>query len=378
MSISYYADPEQASEDIAEKLRPLARRGFQLGWIAEGERPHMREAQSIVSDWKQDRAALLPGLLDIVPFTQQIEQAHRLMDVTLQTEEVASQLEKAPYQEQLGDQLPLVASVIEEHDDQGIEKIYFDAEVDGAVVAEELWCKASWLSFHDEDASLRFRFSFGMEGYEDVAADPVRQSWAGALCDALFPESAAITTNEIINGLLAESLDADAAYVERIVYFNAPNGGAQMHHDVERGHDGVVFAQMSGSTFWLALAKPLLMDELAEFINDEQNTDAIVSVLPSATDRAELAALVKDRQAMSDYLEEYDHELLEAVMDRLPEFTQYLTGKGYAHLLHAGDVLLLPQRDLDNCVWHSVFCLGDEPGEALSFAVRRVARASAT
>jgi len=31
---------------------------------------------------------------------------------------------------------------------------------------------------------------------------------------------------------------------------------------------------------------------------------------------------------------------------------------------------LLPQRDLDNCVWHSVFTLGDEPGEALSFAVR--------
>jgi len=376
MTISYYADPEHASGDISEKLRPLVRRGFQLGWITEDSRPAMPEAASVVEHWKQDRAVLLPGLLDLAPFTQPIEQAHNLMEATLKTEEVASQLECAPYTTQLGERLPLVAAVVEEHDDQGIEKIYFDAEVDGKVVAEELWCKASWLSFHDEDASLRFRFSFGMEGYEDVAADPERQFWAGALCDALFPESAAITANETINGLLKQSLNSNPAYVERIVYFNAPNGGAQMHQDVERGHDGVVFAQMSGSTFWLALAKPLLMDELVTFISDETCADAINELFSSKTDRAELAALMKDRQAMSDYLEEYDHELLEAVMDRLPEFTQYLISRGYAYVLHAGDVLLLPQRDLDNCVWHSVFCMGDEPGEALSFAVRREAEAS--
>jgi len=379
MSINYYAALKDVPGDSSASIaQPLARRGFELGWIVEGLRPDMPDTQTVVDHWKQDRAVMLPGLLDLTPFVPSIEQAHRLMNTTLKTEELASQLDLSPYIEQLKNRLPLVASVIEEHDDQGIEKVYFDAEVDGEVVAEDLWCKASWLSFHDEDASLRFRFSFGMEGYEDVAADPNRQSWAGALCDGLFPESAAITENETINGLLRQSLDAKAAYVERIVYFNAPNGGAQMHHDVERGHDGVVFAQMSGSTFWLALAKPLLMDELAAFVGDEKSGDAISSVLAAETDRAELAALMKNRQSMSDYLEEYDHELLEAVMDRLPEFTAHLIAKGYAHLLHAGDVLLLPQRDLDHCVWHSVFCLGDEPGEALSFAVRRETQASAT
>jgi hypothetical protein len=35
-------------------------------------------------------------------------------------------------------------------------------------------------------------------------------------------------------------------------------------------------------------------------------------------------------------------------------------------------VLLLPQANLDTCVWHSVLCLGDESGEALSFALKKI------
>jgi len=370
MQIHYYAKQEDAPAELAAQLRPINRRGFQLGWVSEQQRPQMPDAEVVKSRWQQDKAVMLPGLLDLKPFESHIEQAHRLMEQTLLAEEVSPQIEQAPYTAQLAEHFPFVASLIEEHDDQGIEKLYFDAEVDGEVVAEDLWCKASWLSYHDEDASLRFRFSFGMEGYEDVAADPDRQHWAGGLCDALFPESAAITKNDRINALMRQVLGSEPAYVERIVYFNAPNGGAQMHHDVERGHDGVVFAQLSGSTFWLALAKPVLMDELQRFTSDEKQADAIKSVIPSRADRNELQQLLTDRQAMSDYLEEYDHELLEAVMDRLPAFTEYLLARGYGYILHAGDVLLMPQRDLDNCVWHSVICLGDEPGEALSFAVR--------
>ncbi len=366
----YYADLKNAPAELVDQLSPLNRRGFQLGWVGEQKRPHMPDAETIVSRWQQDKAVMLPGLLEMKPFQPHIEQAHRLMEKTLQTEDVAAQIEQAPYTEQLAEHFPFVASLIEEHDDQGIEKLYFDAEVDGEVVAEDLWCKASWLSYHADDASLRFRFSFGMEGYEDVAIDPNRQSWAGGLCDALFPESAAITKNDKINNLMRQLLGSDPAYVERIVYFNAPNGGAQMHHDVERGHDGVVFAQMSGSTFWLALAKPALMDELKAFITDETQADAIKSVMNSEADMQALMQLATNRQVMSDYLEAYDHELLEAVMDRLPAFTEYLVVRGYAYVLHAGDVLLMPQKDIDSCVWHAVTCLGDEPGEALSFAVR--------
>jgi len=250
-----------------------------------------------------------------------------------------------------------LASSAEEHDEQGIEKVYFDVEQDGELCAEDLWCKASWLSFHDEDASLRFRFSFGMEGFEDVAADPARQIWAGELCERIFPESAIITKNTEVLDLLKEILGSEAQFVERIVYFNAPNGGAQFHHDVERGHAGVVFAQLSGATFWLALNKQSLMDEMIAFAAEHTVSDA-------------LKVLLKDREALSCYMEERDHELVEALIDQDPKFIQYLNAQGYSHYLQAGDILLLPQRDLDYCVWHSVFTLGDEPGEALSFAIR--------
>jgi len=353
----------------------LLRRDYELGFVQTLTQPNLPDADTVARRWQGDEAVLLPGLLALQAWQADIAQSHRLMEATLDSGEVSPLLEKSPYSDRLKVCFSLVASSFEEHDEQGIEKIYFDAEADAGdervCVAENLWCKASWLSFIEADASLRFRFSFGMECLEDVAADPARQYWAARLCDALFPESAAITENETIQNLLQPILGGAPAFVERIVYFNAPNGGAQMHHDVERGHDGVVFGQLSGSTFWLALCKQTLIDELIIFIADNANGRELERLLPDANTRAELAELIRDRQALSDYMDECDHERVEAVMDRSPLFTQQLVEHGYGFILHAGDVLFMPQRDLDNCVWHSVITLGDEPGEALSFAVRR-------
>jgi len=310
----------------------------------------------------------------------EISQSHQLMQDVLKGAELSPHLDQSPYRERLGDQFPLLASSFEEHDEQGIEKVYFDAvatqhlerdEDDDEAIAEDLWCKASWLSFLEDDASLRFRFSFGMEALEDVAADPLRQHWAGKLCDALFPESAVVTQHDQLLVLLQDVLGGKPAFVERIVYFNAPGGGAQMHHDVERGHDGVVFAQLSGSTFWLALSKPHLMDELIAFSRNPAHQADIRSVLPEKAEQSALQSLLQDRSALSDYMEELDHEVVEAVMDRCPAFIAHLCGQGFAHILHPGDVLLMPQADLEHCVWHSVCCVGDEPGEALSFAIRK-------
>lgn len=368
--MDYFTDPSEASLTEGQTLWPLLRRNYQLGWVAETESHTIPDKESIVSSWNQDQAVFLPGIADVVSWQAEINQSHSLMKQTLDTAELSPQLDQEPYLERMSASFPLLASSMEEHDEQGIEKVYFDAEQNGEVVAEDLWCKASWLSFLDEDASLRFRFSFGMECLEDVAADPKRQLWAGALCDAMFPESAAITANAQILDLMGEVVEGEPSFVERIVYFNAPNGGAQMHHDVERGHAGVVFAQMSGSTFWLALAKPVLIDELIEFAGDDSNAAAIEAVLPEQEKRDELASLLADRKALSAYMDEFDHELVEAVMDRSPEFTEHLISRGYSYILNAGDVLLMPQKDLNTCVWHSVLCLGDEPGEALSFAVR--------
>ncbi len=377
MSIQYLKEAD------APDYNPLVRRGFQLGWVKQHQRPRMPTQSEIVSAWQQDQAIMLPALLKLDDWQADIEQSHQLMQSTLESGELSPCLDLPPYPDRLGDQFPLVASSLEEHDEQAIEKVYFDAvsldsDGEGLVqndepMAEDLWCKASWLSFLEDDASLRFRFSFGMECLEDVAADPERQRWAGALCDALFPESAALTQNTQLLPVLKKVLDGPVAFVERIVYFNAPGGGAQMHHDVERGHDGVVYAQLSGSTFWLALAKPVLIHELISFINDANNRAGIASVIPSTGDLANLHQLLKDKTALSDYMDENDHELVEAIMDRCPAFIEHLITQGFAYILHAGDLLLMPQRDLDHCVWHSVCCLGDEPGEAVSFAIRKEA-----
>ena len=353
----------------------LKRRGFDLGHVATDTCSDMPSAEDVKAAWLSDAAIVLPSLLieNIENHTKNIKKSHQLMENVLETGEITPFLEQPPYQEAIQENFFIVAASPEEHDAQGIEKIYFDAfDADSKddVLAEELWCKGSWLSFVDDDASLRFRFSWGMEGYEDVSADPLKQKWAGKLCDVLFPESSVITQNNVILDHLSSILGKNPSFVERIVYFNAPNGGAQFHHDVERGHAGVVFAQLSGATFWLAASKPKLMDEIIAFVQHNSNQAAIASVLPEQTQQQSLAKLCQNRDDLSCYMEEPDHELVEALIDRCPAFIAHMVSQGFAHHLQAGDVLLLPQRDIDNCVWHSVFTIGDTPGEALSFAVR--------
>jgi len=337
----------------------LERRGLKLGHVSVPEALAMPDKQTIMKVWKNDQSIVLPKLLDehLPPYQADIQRAHECIEHTLNGIELGKTLEKSGAIKRLESEFSFLASSMEEHDEQAIEKLYFDAGDEKNILAEDLWCKASWLSFHDEDASLRFRFSFGMEGYEDVAADPERQHWAGELCTQIFPESELITKNPNILKHLTSILGHEPAFVERIVYFNAPNGGAQFHHDVERGHAGVVFAQLSGATFWLTASKPLLMKAMYDFSKQYPI-------------KQELKNLLENDKLLSAYMEESDHAWVEELIDQTPEFIQYMIEQGYSHILQAGDVLLLPQRDLNHCVWHSVFTLGDEPGEALSFAVR--------
>ena len=352
----------------------LKRRGFDLGLVEQPTETTAPATEHVKHTWQSDTAIVLAQLLsqDLQKHAENIKKSHFLMQNVLRTAEFVPFLEKTPYLENMQKNFFIVAASPEEHDEQGIEKVYVDAfeNNEDDVVAEELWCKASWLSFHDEDASLRFRFSWGMEGYEDVSSDPLKQTWAGKLCDVIFPESSIITQNDTILDHLSSILGKNPSFVERIVYFNAPNGGAQFHHDVERGHAGVVFAQLSGSTFWLAASKPKLMDEIIAFVQHDNNQAAIASVLPEQAQQQTLTKLCQNRDDLSCYMEEPDHELIEALIDRCPTFVAYMISQGFAHHLQAGDVLLLPQRDIDNCVWHSVFTIGDTPGEALSFAIR--------
>jgi len=370
--IRYIAGPELWPEE-APGLYALRRRGLSFGWVQAGARPTMPDMAKIAAAWHADEAVMLPGLLDaeVTRHAGDIAQARHLMEETLDGQAVVDLFEAEPYAARLADRFALVASVHDEGDRQEIEKLFFDAEQDGEVIAEDLWCKASWLSYHPDDASLRFRFSYGLEGFEDVASDARRQALAATLTDVIFPESAVVAECAPLQALMAQILGTEQVlYGERIVYFNAPDGGAQMHHDVERGHAGVVFAQLSGRTFWLALSKPRLMDEIMAFLARDDADAELARVLPKAADREGLRRLAADRAELSAYMEHFEHEWTEALVDRLPAFIAHLVARGYAHILQSGDALLLPQRDVDRCVWHSVFCLDDEPGEALSFAVR--------
>jgi len=345
-----------AHEFSSREGQPLRRRGHDLGAVRALDAPPDPGVEEAARRWHADAPCLLPGWVDAAAFAADIATAHELMEKTLATGRLEPGLDASPWRERLASHFALMAVSPEEHDPQAIEKAYFDATAPETDDGGDVWCKASWLSFDEEDASLRFRFSFGMEGFEDVAADPARQRQAARLCEALFPESRAITGNARIRALFAAIVGGEPAFVERIVYFNAPNGGAQFHHDVERGHAGVIYAQMSGETFWLACGKPVLMAELAAFAR--ARPEAVAAALPDAPD--DLAAL----------LDAPDHDLLEAVLDRSADFVHWMCERGHAFILRPGDALLLPQRDLARCVWHSVFCLGSDPGEGLSFAVR--------
>jgi len=354
----------EQSEDLV-----LQRRGFDLGAIRPtNETIAMPNDAAIAQHWQNDDAVLLPQLLADVLAQQQtaIDHSEQWVSEILQGEMPSDCLPDGGWHHHFS----LVGSSEEEHDEQAIEKIFFaDLQNQDEDWEDNMWCKASWLSFHDDDASLRFRFSFGMEGFEDVAADPAHQESAAALCSALFPESAIITDNPRVHGLMQQAMGGEVAYVERIVYFNAPDGGAQMHHDVERGHAGVIYAQLTGATFWLAAAKPVLMDEIRGYAKSQP--DLAQTLFEDPAEQQQFVALLNDDAALDAYLNQDDHALMEVLMDQHAGFIAHMVAQGYGYIVRAGDALLLPQRDLEHCVWHTVFCLGEEMGEALSFAMRR-------
>ena len=378
--LTYLADPTVSYEQVEAVcgagggLLWLGRRDYALGWVAAGRGgdgvPTRDEARRC---WQAARPVVLPGMVR-EPLTDRdadLAAAQRLMERVLAGEDVAVLLRQAPYGSRLAEYFTLVTSSFDEGDDQEIETVEFEVERGGQVVADNLWLKVSWLSFHDEDASLRFRFSFGWVAQEDVAADFRRQRWAAALTEAVFPESGVISANGRLAEYLRQVLEVDAVvYVERIVYFNAPNGGAQFHHDVERGHLGVVYAQVRGRTVWFALAKADLVDEVLAFL---ARTDACSHVLQAGVDSEQWQAFQANGvspEMIAGQLDDLESDVLEALINRVPAFARQLIDNGYGWLLEPGDAILLPQQQVEHCAWHSVFCVDDEPGEGLSFAIR--------
>lgn len=346
-------------------MNSLIRRGFKLG-TAQHNTSYARS--QVTERWTNGYPVLLEKAAkpSIEDHQQAILDTEKLVLSVLEGNECLSFFNTSHYKTRLAPYFTPLGCAINEGDDQEIETVLFDAVANGEVVGEDLWMKVSWLSFEEEDASLRFRFSFGVDHEEDVAADSARQHYAAQLTNAIFPESTIITENQSLTAALSGLLKCDnIRYVERIVYFNAPNGGAYLHHDLERGHAGVAFAQLSGSTYWLALPKNALILEIVKFVDADIWPETL-----DQTAREEIRTLAKNPENLAEELDSFANSSLVHLINETEAFVQQLIRNGHGQELVAGDVLLLPQHDQDTCCWHSVFCLGEQMGQALSFAIR--------
>lgn len=342
----------------------LKRRGFSLGTAD----PNSTQQDVSLEKWHLGYPVLLKQALidELEKHQASIQHTEVLVKAILNEQECDAQLAREPYLSRLEPKFESLGSAYNEGDQQEIEMVMFDAMDGDDIIGEDLWLKVSWLSFYDEDPSLRFRFSFGVDLEEDVSADPQRQQLAAELSDAVFPESSIITDNPALNEKLKTILNnQEVSFVERIVYFNAPNGGAYLHHDLERGHAGVVFAQLSGNTFWLALPKQALVKEIIAFSKSQPWPDSLTLEM-----RSEMSDLLLDRSYLSEQLSSFTNSSLIHLINETEEFVQFLIRRGHSKHLTPGDVLLLPQTTADTCCWHSVFCSGNEMGQALSFAIR--------
>jgi hypothetical protein len=231
-------------------------------------------------------------------------------------------------------------SSVDTGDAREIEKVHVDRMRGGRIVAPDLFAKFSWIRPELQDRSLRIRFSFGDELSSAWLQDPKRRRAANEYCEAVFPESAAIAGDRRLRRVLYQCRGQPLSMCERIVFANAPGGGARFHHDAEPTQRGVLYVQLAGATAWLALPKR----ELATAWRSSQARTAL-----RALDRDDAAT---DRWLNSD-----------------PHLTRRLAEDGHLHVLRAGDVLLLPSHGHDDCAWHSVFALGTRPSLAHSYGL---------
>ncbi len=238
-------------------------------------------------------------------------------------------------------------------DTREIEKLFVDAlSASGRAVARDLYAKLSWIAFDESDASLRVRFSFGAEALLDWQKETRRARWSDAFARALFPECRAIDENAALLGIIERLLARRVRLSERIIYSNAPGGGATFHHDDEPRQLGVVYTQLEGSTAWFALPKRRLAEHVA-------------NAARSAALRGRAGTI---RKALRS-LDETSDPLLGRLLNATPAFSRRLASAGELYVLRAGDSILLPSHGPDDVCWHAVFALGRKPSLAHSYGI---------
>jgi hypothetical protein len=231
---------------------------------------------------------------------------------------------------------------VDTNDPREIEK--FHADANDRLGARDLHAKLSWVALDPRDRSLRIRFSFGSEWLRDWQRSPRRAVASDAFAEATFPECGAITKNPPLVRLVRRLVGGPVRFSERILYSNAPGGGAVFHHDGEPRQLGVAYAQLSGETGWLALRKRDLALLLGKRL------------------RRAPASLLRALDGHGD-------AALERELGRSKGLVRELVAQSHFYHVRAGDVILLPSHGPDDVAWHSVFALGRAPSLALSFGM---------
>lgn len=339
----------------------VERRGVTFGWVREtAPVGPLAPAASLRARWRAARPIVLPGLLasEIRDARRDIARSLDLLDLLREGVDLQDALRRAPYPARLGRNFELTGSSQDLADVREIQKVHADARSSGRIVGRDLFIKVNWLSMFPGDGSMRLRFSFGSERLHDWARDRFRSACAAAFAERVFPECRLVSRNPRVAARLRAIVGNRVHFPERIVYSNSPHGGAIFHHDfVGARQCGVVFAELAGVTFWLALPKRTLVSHLAAHVLEHEAGRAV-------------RRLAKNPRALTDYLEEPQPKLVTPILDADPRFFRRLVEAGHGRVLRPGDAILLPSSSFDDVAWHSVFCLTADRSLALSFAMR--------
>lgn len=335
-----YFPPDTAPADAVS----LVRRGVDHGAVqfVDASRSLPDEAQRR-SRWDSGRPIFLPGVFrePLVSATHReaVQETGQVFDLLRDGTRFLDFVEQRLWDDPL---FRYAGSTVDLEDEREIEKVFVDVRPGESRIARDLSAKLSWIADDPDDASLRVRFSFGHERLGEWATDEKRALWADEFARRVFPESAVIDGSPIVAEVLGPLLDRPWRLSERIVYSNAPGGGAVFHHDADSGQLGVWFSQLSGSSVWLALSR----EDLAAALH-EHGAGALVSQLAEGEEKPELwQALNGD-----------------------PSFSARLFAAGHGYRLRPGDALLLPSLGGERVAWHSVWGVGERPSLGHSYGL---------
>ncbi len=322
----------------------MRRRGVDFGFVLALRRDPLDRAAARYR-WDASEAVFLPGIVaSILPSVAgAIEASLQMFERLRKGRDFLDELER-----RLRDQHEFAysGSTVEHLDPRDVETVFFDAATGTFAGAADLWARASWIANDESDRSLRIRHSSGDGAADGWMRATERTTLAvDALARSAFPECAAIDGCGELQGLLRTLLGRPYHLSERILYNNAPDGGAVFHHDAEPGQLGVCYTQLQGRTTWLTLSKRRL-------------ARLVVRLGLATNERAGLDRLDHDG----------DRQIWQ-LLNRDLGFAKHLSALGAVYVVEEGDSILLPSQGFDDCAWHSVIALGDRPSLAHSYGI---------